>query len=383
MLLEALRDPISSEFDAQMKAIAQAAELNHRLSSTAARLAELEAEQKVLKEQFHENQTKLEQSASALDGQSTGRQAAEQELAELRAELSQARLQLEEFALRHAERESVSADLKIENKSLSTQLEKLITVSKELSSRAEQLQHDFVAATDQLNDARKRGETIQVRALRAERIVEDLQGMLSAERDRIADLESKIQATQASANRMIAAMQSKDDERLVEIAALRNRLGDVQTRCVSLEEAREKSVSELQTLNAERSDLNRDLAAREVELMQVRNRLESLETGLEEAKRRVGDVDTARVVAVQRADSLAKQLTSLEGRFVRSELAVEQKSSEIEALKAANDEFKLKLSTTSEDLRGVIVQQKSEIDMLRSALNAVQKTKQFIAATTS
>jgi chromosome segregation ATPase len=382
MLLEALRDPISSEFDAQMKSIAQTAELRHRLSSTAARLGELEAEQKAVKEQFQEARTRLERSGTDLEDHFSARQAAEQELAETRPALAQARSQVEELSRRVSEQEARCSNLEIANESLSVQFEKTAFVNKDLSNQLEQLHHDFVSASDQLADTRNRAEAAQVRALRAERVVEDLNGALSAERERVAGLEGKIQTIQASANRMITSMLEKDDERLVEIATLRNRLGDVQTRCASLEEAREKSVAELQGLNAERGSLSRDLSAREVELIQVRNRLESLERALDEVRRRASDVEAARLVAVQRGDGLAKQLTSLESRSVRSEVALEQKVAEIEALRSANGELKSQLSTTSEELNRTIVQQKSEIDMLRSALNAVQKTKQFIAATT-
>jgi hypothetical protein len=82
---------------------------------------------------------------------------------------------------------------------------------------------------------------------------------------------------------------------------------------------------------------------------------------------------------VQRADGLAKQVTSLEGRSARSDVLIEQKTAEVASLRALNDELKTKLSATTQDLQGVIVQQKSEIEMLRGALAAVQATKQSLA----
>jgi crescentin len=374
--LQALRAPMSAEFDAQMKAIAQTAELGHRLSSTSARLGEHETGLAAAREQLRERQAKLEQTTAALEAQTSARHAVETEVAELRPALAQVNLQVEALRRRLGERDAECSDLQIEKKSLAGQIETLTGVNKELSSRAEQLQHDFAATNDQLADVRKRGEAVQVRALRAERLVDDLNATLSVERDRIAELESRAQAAQELANRTIAAMQAKDDERLVEIAALRNKLGDVQTRCASLEEAREKSVAELQGLNAQRGGLVRDLAARDVELLQLKNRLQSLEANLEESRRRIADVDAARVAAVQRSDGLAKQLTALEGRSARSDILVEQRVAEAGALRAANEELKAKLAATTQDLQGVIVQQKSEIEMLRGALAAVQTTKQ-------
>lgn len=377
--LQALREPISAEFDAQMKAIAQTAELGHRLSSTSVRLADKEASHAALKEQMRERLVKLEQTTAALEAQTSARHAADSEVAELRPALAQVNLQIEALRRRLSERDAECSDLQIEKKSLIGQIETLTGLNKELSSRSEQLQHDFAGANDQLADVRKRAEAVQVRALRAERVADDLNATLSVERDRVAELESRAQASQEVANRTIAALQAKDDERLVEIAALRNKLGDVQTRCASLEEAREKSVAELQGLNAQRSGLVRDLAARDVEMLQLKNRAQGLEAGLEESRRRVADVDAARTVAVQRADGLAKQVTSLEGRSARSDVLIEQKTAEVASLRALNDELKTKLSATTQDLQGVIVQQKSEIEMLRGALAAVQATKQSLA----
>jgi chromosome segregation ATPase len=377
--LQALRGPMATEFDAQMKSIAQTAELGHRLSSTATRLAEREASLASAKDQVRERQTKLEQTSAALEAQTAAKNAAETEVAELRPALAQVNLQIEALRRRLGERDTECSDLQIEKKSLSGQIETLTALNKELSGRAEQLQHDFAAANDQLADVRKRGEAVQVKALRAERLVDDLNAVLSVERDRVAELEGRAQAAQEAASRTIAALQAKDDERLVEIAALRNKLGDIQTRCASLEEAREKSVTELLGLNTQRSALVRDLAARDVELLQLKNRLQGLEAGLEESRRRVADVDAARMVAVQRSDGLAKQLTALEGRSARADLVVEQRGAELGSLRALNDELKAKLATTTQDLQGVIVQQKSEIEMLRGALAAVQTTKQTLA----
>ncbi len=377
--LEGLRDPISTEFDTQMKAIAQAAELNHRLGSANSRLAELDAERTATREQLHDTIAKLERSAEALEAQASGRHLAEQEVAELRPILLQAREQADDLARKLAEREHEHANLLIESKSLSTQLEKQDLIIGELSGRAERLQHDLDGANDQLGDARKRGEALQARALRAERVVDDLNGALTAERDRVAELEARLQAVQAAASRTVSGLQAKDDERLMEIANLKNRLSDVQTRCASLEESREKTIAELHALNAERNELGRDAAAREVDLMQLRNRVQSLTTQLDDAKRRVVDVDLARTTAVQRSDGLAKQLTGLEGRFTRSEIALEQKSAEADTLKAAIEELRAKLAASTQDLQAVVVQQKSEIDMLRGALGAMQKSKPFIS----
>ncbi len=377
--LQSLRGPMAAEFDAQMKSIAQTAELGHRLSSTTARLAERDANLAAAKDQLRERQAKLEQTSAALEAQTTAKNAAESEVAELRPALAQANLQIEALRRRLSERDTECSDLQIEKKSLTGQIETLTGLNKELSGRAEQLQHDFAAANDQLADVRKRGEAVQVKALRAERIVDDLNAALAVERDRVAELESRIQAAQEASSRTISGLQAKDDERLVEIAALRNKLGDVQTRCASLEEAREKSVTELLGLNTQRSGMVRDLAARDVELLQLKNRLQGLEANLEESRRRVADVDAARIVAVQRSEGLSKQLTALEGRSARADLVVEQRASELSALRALNDELKVKLSTTTQDLQGVIVQQKSEIEMLRGALAAVQTTKQTLA----
>jgi crescentin len=377
--LHDLRGPMAAEFDAQMKAISQTAELAHRLSSTSARLAEREANLASVKDQLRERQAKLDQTSASLEAQTSAKNAAEAEIAELRPALTQANLQTEALRRRLSERDTECSDLQIEKKSLTGQIETLTGLNKELSSRAEQLQHDFAAANDQLADVRKRGEAVQVKALRAERLVDDLNAALSLERDRVAELESRAQAAQEASSRTIAALQAKDDERLVEIAALRNKLGDIQTRCASLEEAREKSVTELLGLNTQRSGMVRDLAARDVELLQLKNRLKGLEAALEESRRRVADVDAARIVAVQRSDGLAKQLTALEGRSTRADLVVEQRSSELSALRALNDDLKAKLSSTTQDMQGVIVQQKSEIEMLRGALAAVQTSKQSLA----
>jgi crescentin len=145
-----------------------------------------------------------------------------------------------------------------------------------------------------------------------------------------------------------------------------------------LEDAREKSAAGLQELNIERSELVRELAARDVSLIQLKNRVQLLETALDEARRRSSDVDAARLVAVQRAESLSKSFTALEGRYARSERVIEQRTSEVQSLEKSNEELRGKLAATTQDLQGVIVQQKAEIDMLRGALNAAQKTKHLV-----
>jgi crescentin len=376
--LDELRVPIAAEFDARMKEKAQVAELGHRFSSTAQRLGDVEGERRHLEAQLHDASANLEKASAALEIEYTGRQQAEQEVSELRPALHQMQMRIEELSQTLADRNTEYSNLSIDRQSLLSQFDKLTEQNREMSVRLEHLHNNLVAATDQLADSRKRTDDLQARTLRSERMAEDLNIALLSERDRVAEHERALQAAQAGAARTIAALQAKDEEHLVEIASLKTRLEDAQTRCMRLEDAREKSAAGLQELNIERSELVRELAARDVSLIQLKNRVQLLETALDEARRRSSDVDAARLVAVQRAESLSKSFTALEGRYARSERVIEQRTSEVQSLEKSNEELRGKLAATTQDLQGVIVQQKAEIDMLRGALNAAQKTKHLV-----
>ncbi|MDR3511927.1 MAG: hypothetical protein P4L73_09845 [Caulobacteraceae bacterium] len=373
--LENLKGPIRSEFRARLKENARAASLSAQLFTALARLADSEAEHKAAARQLEETLHKAGRLEEVVEQLTAARLAAETEVLELRPALAQSASELDEMGRELAQQREDHAVLEIANTALKSQVENLVRAQGDLKGRADQLHEDLVLANDQLAGARKRYEETRADAVRFERIADDLTFALAAERDRVAALEAQLAAARAESGRTIAALQATEDQRRAELAELKDRLEDAQSRCARLEAVRETSVVELQALTAERADLLRIVAARDVDVGQLKKRLESHETAKEEARRQCVDLEMARSAAVLRADVLAKEVTNLEARLARTDLAVEQKSGELAALQASREQLKVRLLHDNQELQGVVAQQKSEISMLRGALGATKRSK--------
>jgi chromosome segregation ATPase len=156
---------------------------------------------------------------------------------------------------------------------------------------------------------------------------------------------------------------------------VKDKLEDAQSRSARLEAAREVSIGELQALTADRAELLRLAASRDVEVGQLKKRIQGAEAANEDARRQCTDLEMARAAAVLRSDTLAKELTAMEARIARSDLLIDQKSDEIATLQTSREELKARLSHGNQELQGVIAQQKSEISMLRGALEASKRAK--------
>jgi chromosome segregation ATPase len=382
-LLESLRGPLRAEFKVRLKENARAAGLSAQLNTTTTRLAETEVELKAMGRRLDESLQKSQQFEDALEQESAVRLAAETEVLKLRPALGQVSARLDDTARDLTKQREENGLLEISNTSLSNQITNLSADKSALKARVDQLNDEYVTVSDQFVAAQRRYEEIRAEAGRFERTIDDLTFALTAERDRVAALEAQLTAVKAEAGRNIAALKAAEDQRRAELANLRDKLDDAQSRSARLEAIREASIGEMQALAAERAELLRLAASRDVEIGQLQKRIQGAEAANEDARRQCADLEMARAAAVLRSDTLAKGLTAMEARIARSDLLVEQKSDEIVALQTSREEIKVKLLHGNEELQGVIAQQKSEISMLRGALDAGKRGKPRASDATS
>ena len=99
-------------------------------------------------------------------------------------------------------------------------------------------------------------------------------------------------------------------------------------------------------------------------------RIEVLDGWLADWRRRFGDVDAARLVAVDRSEELSVALAQSDGNAKRLEGLAQQKSNELEEAHRANEAEQNRLRSEIAELRSSLSQARAELKMMRASLAA-------------
>jgi crescentin len=162
---------------------------------------------------------------------------------------------------------------------------------------------------------------------------------------------------------------------LTEIQKLKDSLEDAQARSARLETARETRAAELQAITEERASLIRTLSAKDLELNQLRSRADNLDSAMGELRARMSDVESARATAITRAETLAKENSVLESRADRAEMGLISRMAAFKNLTDSFEDHKARTNQEIQELSGLVARQKTELGMMRGALESSKRSK--------
>ena len=192
----------------------------------------------------------------------------------------------------------------------------------------------------------------------------------AGEQERAAELATQLAAARAEARLSAETLKEHTETSRQEIKELRTKLEEAAARAKRMQHLHnELSASQTSTLD-EKSKLQRDLASVQAENRQMTQRIEVLENWLADWRRRFGDVDSARLVAVDRSEELSVALAQSDAAAKRLEGMVEQKSNELEEVGRANEAEQNRQRSEIGELKSALSQARAELKMMRASLAA-------------
>jgi chromosome segregation ATPase len=218
--------------------------------------------------------------------------------------------------------------------------------------------------------ALKRLEQSTAENISLERSIAELKVVTAGEQERAAELATQLAAARAEARLSQETLKEQTEISRQEIKELRTKLEEAAARAKRMQQLHnELSTSQTATLD-EKSKLQRDLAATQAENRQQSQRIEVLDGWLADWRRRFGDVDAARLVAVDRSEELSVALAQSDGNAKRLEGLAQQKSNELEEAHRANDAEQNRLRSEIAELKSSLSQARAELKMMRASLAA-------------
>ena len=368
--LESLKAPIAVEFENRVVDNNRLAQLTSELRTTRVRLAEAEAAAQRGAERGRDLDMQVVTLSGELDRARVSLAAASESLERLRPEHQEALAQIEELRTHAIAYSSEVFDLKTDKEYLTRQLEVAETAranGEALLARTREVQAEMEARAE---GALKRLEQSTAENISLERSIAELKVVTAGEQDRAAELATQLAAARAEARLSQETMKEQSELNRAEIKELRNKLEEAASRAKRMQQLHnELSTSQTSTLD-EKSKLQRELASIQSENRQQAQRIEVLEGWLADWRRRFGDVDSARLVAVDRSEELSVALAHSDANAKRVEGLAEQKSNELEETHRANEAEQNRLRSEIAELRSSLSQARAELKMMRASLAA-------------
>jgi len=368
--LESLRAPIAVEFENRVVDNNRLAQLTSELRTTRARLAEAEASAQRGAERARDLDMQVVTLSGELDRARVSLAAASESLERLRPEHQEVLAQIDELRTRAIAYSSEVFDLKTDKEYLTRQLEVAETAranGEALLARTREVQAEMEARAE---GALKRLEQSTAENISLERSIAELKVITAGEQDRAAELATQLAQARAEARLSQETLKEQTELSRHEIKELRTKLEEAAARAKRMQQLHnELSASQTATLD-EKSRLQRDLAATQAENRQQSQRIEVLDGWLADWRRRFGDVDAARLVAVDRSEELSVALAQSDANAKRLEGLAEQKSNELEESHRANDAEQNRLRSEIAELRSNLSQARAELKMMRASLAA-------------
>ena len=368
--LESLKAPIAVEFENRVVDNNRLAQLTSELRTTRARLAEAEANAQRAAERGRDLDMQVVTLSGELDRARVSLAAATEALERLRPEHQEALAQIEELRTRDIAYSSEVFDLKTDKEYLTRQLEVAETAranGEALLARTREVQAEMEARAE---GALKRLEQSTAENINLERSIAELKVVTAGEQERAAELATQLAAARAEARLSQETLKEQTESSRQEIKELRTKLEEAAARAKRMQQLHnELSTSQTSTLD-EKSKLQRDLASTQAENRQQAQRVEVLEGWLADWRRRFGDVDAARLVAVDRSEELSVALAQSDANVKRLEALAEQKSNELEEAGRGNEAEQNRMRSEIGELKSSLSQTRAELKMMRASLAA-------------
>jgi chromosome segregation ATPase len=296
--------------------------------------------------------------------------AASEALERLRPEHQEALAQIEELRTHAIAYSSEVFDLKTDKEYLTRQLEVAETAranGEALLARTREVQAEMEARAE---GALKRLEQATAENISLERTIAELKVVTAGEQERAAELATQLAAARAEARLSQETLKEQTELSRQEIKELRNKLEEAAARAKRMQQLHNELSTSQTSMLDEKSKLQRELASFQAENRQQAQRIEVLEGWLAYWRRRFGDVDSARLVAVDRSEELSVALAQSDANAKRLEGLAEQKSNELEEAGRANEAEQNRLRSEIAELRSSLSQARAELKMMRASLAA-------------
>jgi chromosome segregation ATPase len=368
--LESLKAPIAVEFENRVVDNNRLAQLASELRTTRARLAEAEANAQRAAERGRDLDMQVVTLSGELDRVRVSLAAAAESLERLRPEHQEALAQIEELRTRDIAYSSEVFDLKTDKEYLGRQLEVAETARANgdaLLARTREVQAELEARAE---GALKRLEQTTAENINLERSISELKVVTAGEQERAAELATQLAAARAEARLSQQTLKEHTEVSRQEIKELRTKLEEAAARAKRMQQLHNELSTSQTAMLDEKSKLQRDLAATQAENRQQSQRIEVLEGWLADWRRRFGDVDAARLVAVDRSEELSVGLAQSDANVKRLEALAEQKANELEEAGRANEAEQNRQRSEIAELKSNLSQARAELKMMRASLAA-------------
>jgi chromosome segregation ATPase len=368
--LESLKAPIAVEFENRVVDNNRLAQLASELRTTRSRLSEAEGMAQRSAERGRDLDMQVVTLSGELDRVRVSLAAASEALERLRPEHQEVLAQVEELRTRDVAYSSEVFDLKTDKEYLSRQLEVAETAranGEALLARTREVQAEMEARAE---GALKRLEQTTAENISLERSISELKVITAGEQERAAELATQLAASRAEARLSQQTLKEHTEVSRQEIKELRTKLEEAAARAKRMQQLHNELSTSQTSMLDEKSKLQRDLAATQSENRQQAQRIEVLEGWLADWRRRFGDVDGARLVAVDRSEELSVALAQSDANVKRLESLSEQKSNELEESGRANEAESNRMRSEIGELKSSLSQARAELKMMRASLAA-------------
>jgi chromosome segregation ATPase len=368
--LESLRAPIAVEFENRVVDNNRLAQLTSELRTSRTRLAEAEGSAQRAAERGRDLDMQVVSLTGELDRTKVSLTAATESLERLRPEHQEALAEIEDLRTHAIAYSGEIFDLKTDKEYLSRQLEVAEAAranGEALLARTREVQAELEARAE---GALKRLEQVTAENISLERSISELKVVTAGEQERAAELATQLAGARAEGRLAQETLKELSENSRQEIKSLRNKLEEAASRAKRMQQLHnELSASQTSTLD-EKSKLQRELAAVQTENRQMTQRIEVLEGWLADWRRRFGDVDAARLVAVDRSEELSVALAQSDATAKRNEALAEQKSNELDEARRGNEAEQNRLRSEIAELKSSLSQTRAELKMMRASLAA-------------
>ena len=368
--LESLKAPIAVEFENRVVDNNRLAQLASELRTTRSRLAEAEGSAQRAAERGRDLDMQVVTLSGELDRARVSLAAATEALERLRPEHQEALAQIEELRTRDIAYSSEVFDLKTDKEYLGRQLEVAETAranGEALLARTREVQAEMEARAE---GALKRLEQTTAENISLERSISELKVITAGEQERAAELATQLAAARAEARLSQQTLKEQTEVSRQEIKELRTKLEEAAARAKRMQQLHNELSTSQTSMLDEKSKLQRDTAALQAENRQQSQRIEVLDGWLADWRRRFGDVDAARLVAVDRSEELSVTLAQSDANVKRLDALAEQKSNELEEAGRANDAEQNRMRSEIAELKSSLSQTRAELKMMRASLAA-------------
>ena len=202
-----------------------------------------------------------------------------------------------------------------------------------------------------------------------ERIISELKVVTAGEQERAAELSTQLAAARAESRLASETMREQSELNRAEIKDLRAKLEEAGSRTKRVQKLHnELSAGQAATLD-EKSKMQRDLASVQAENRQMAQRVEVLDNWLADWRRRFGDVDAARLAAVDRSEQLQVALAQSEAlaKGGRKPWPIRRATSWSRPSRAKEAE-QSRMQAEIAELKSLVSQGRAEIKMIRTTL---------------